>query len=221
MAAPRRDSRASEGTRAAILDRAVDLASTRGLEGLTIGRLAGELEMSKSGLFGHFGSKQELQLATIDAAERRFVEEVVEPTVGEPEGAPRLRALCNRYIAYLERRVFPGGCFWAATATEFDGRPGRVRDRVQEGIGAWLSALEREARLAGVADPAQLAFELHALAQGANSSYQLFGDRAAFERARRAIEPLLPTVRRAGARSSRPSARPGARGRARQPRRGA
>ena len=194
MAAATRQSRSSVGTRGAILDRAVDLASTRGLEGLTIGRLAGELEMSKSGLFGHFGSKQELQLATVDAAERRFVHEVVEPTVGEPEGAPRLRALCDHYIAYLERRVFPGGCFWAATATEFDGRPGPVRDRIRAGIGAWLAALEREAELAGAGDPAQLAFELHALAQGANSSFQLFGDRRAFDRARRAIEPLLPAA---------------------------
>ncbi len=184
--------RSTAGTRDAILDRAVDLASTEGLEGLTIGRLASELEMSKSGLFGHFGSKQELQLAAIDVAERRFVGAVVEPTLGEPEGAPRLRALCERYVAYLEERVFPGGCFWAATATEFDGRPGPVRDRIRQGIGAWLEALEHEAEVAGADDPRQLAFELHALAQGANSSFQLFGDRNAFDRARRAIEPLLP-----------------------------
>ncbi len=194
MATATRDSRTTVGTRDAILHRAVDLASTQGLEGLTIGRLAGELEMSKSGLFGHFGSKQELQLATIDAAERRFVQAVVEPTLGEPEGAPRLRALCDRFLVYLEGRVFPGGCFWAATAAEFDGRPGPVRDRVREGIGAWLAALERQAELAGAADPAQLAFELQALAQGANSSYQLFGDRRAFDQARRAIEPLLPAA---------------------------
>jgi AcrR family transcriptional regulator len=184
--------RSSGGTREAILDRAVDLASTEGLEGLTIGRLASELELSKSGLFGHFGSKEELQLATIDAARRRFVREVVEPTLEQPEGAARLRALCDRYIGYLERRVFPGGCFWAATAPEFDGRPGRVRDRIREGIGDWLGGLEREARAAGVEDPAQLAFELHAIAQGANSAFQLFGDREAFRRARRAIESRLP-----------------------------
>ena len=88
--------------------------------------------------------------------------------------------------------MFPGGCFWAATAAEFDGRPGPVRDRIREGIGTWLAALEHEAEVAGADDPAQLAFELNALAQGANSSFQLFGDRSAFERARRAIEPLLP-----------------------------
>jgi AcrR family transcriptional regulator len=192
--ASRTDAPSARGTRDAILDRAVDLASTEGLEGLTIGRLASELEMSKSGLFGHFGSKQELQLAAVDVAERRFVRAVVEPTLGEPEGAPRLRALCDRYIAYLERPVFPGGCFWAATATEFDGRPGPVKDRIRQGIGAWLSALEHQAELAGVDDPGQLAFELHALAEGANSAYQLFGDHRAFERARRAIEPLLPAA---------------------------
>ncbi len=131
--------------------------------------------------------------------------EVVEPTLEEPEGAARLRALCDRYIAYLERRVFPGGCFWAATAPEFDGRPGRVRDRIREGVGGWLGELERQARIAGAEDPAQLAFELHALAQGANSAFQLFGDRRAFRRARRAIEePLLAFggVRRESARSS-------------------
>jgi AcrR family transcriptional regulator len=184
--------RAGTRTREAILDRAVDLASTQGLEGLTIGRLASELEMSKSGLFGHFGSKEELQLATVDAAARRFVREVVEPTFTEPEGAPRLRALCDRYLGYLERRVFPGGCFWAATATEFDGRPGRVRDRIREGVGAWLGELERQAEIAGADDPPQLAYQLYSLAQGANSSFQLFGDREAFRRARRAIDPLLP-----------------------------
>jgi AcrR family transcriptional regulator len=190
--ASRTNAAAATGTREAILDRAADLASTEGLEGLTIGRLARELRMSKSGLFGHFGSKQELQLAAVDVAERRFVHAVVEPTLREPEGAPRLRALCDRYVAYLERPVFPGGCFWAATATEFDGRPGPVRDRIRQGIGAWLGALEHQAELADVDDPAQLAFELHALAEGANSAFQLFGDRHAFERARRAIQPLLP-----------------------------
>jgi AcrR family transcriptional regulator len=184
--------RTGAATREAILDRAVDLASTEGLEGLTIGRLASELAMSKSGLFGHFGSKEELQLATIDAAQRRFVSAVVEPALGEPEGAPRLRALCDRFVAYLEGRVFPGGCFWGATMAEFDGRPGPVRDRIRDRVGAWLAELERQATIAGADDPRQLAFELQALGQGANSSFQLFGDPAAFRRARRAMEPLLP-----------------------------
>jgi AcrR family transcriptional regulator len=182
----------TKGTREAILDRAVDLASAEGLEGLTIGRLARELELSKSGLFGHFGSKEELQLATIEEAGRRFVREVVEPTLDAEQGAPRLRALCDRYIGYLERQVFPGGCFWAAASTEFDGRPGPVRERVRDAVAAWLGELERQAGIAGVDDPGLLAFELQALVQGANSTFQLFGDRTAFRRARKALERLLP-----------------------------
>jgi AcrR family transcriptional regulator len=179
-------------TREVILERAVDTASAQGLEGLTIGMLASDLEMSKSGLFGHFGSKQELQLATIDAAARRFTEAVVEPALDEKPGTSRLRALCERYIDYLESSVFPGGCFWASAAIEFDGRPGPVRDRISAGVSAWLAGLAGQAKLAGAQDPEQLAFELHALAQGANSAYQLFGDREAFARARTAMGRLLP-----------------------------
>jgi AcrR family transcriptional regulator len=178
-------------TREAILDRAVDLASEEGLEGLTIGRLASETEMSKSGLFGHFGSKEELQLATVDAAAKRFAEEVVEPALEMPSGIERLRALCDAYIGYLEREVFSGGCFWAAVTAEFDDRPGPVRDRIRDGMAAWIGGLEQEAEAAGVGDPAQLAFELVAVAQAANSRSRLFGDRDAFGRARAAIDRLL------------------------------
>ena len=198
MATTIQERRSGRDSRQAILERAVDLASTDGLEGLTIGRLATELEMSKSGLFGHFGSKEELQLATVEAAGRRFLAVVVEPTLSEPEGAMRLRALCDRYLSYLERRVFPGGCFWATVTIEFDGRPGRVRDRVREGVRAWVGGLEEEAALAGVEDPAQLAFEIQALGQAANSSYQLFEDRAAFGRARLAIGVALDAAGVAG-----------------------
>jgi AcrR family transcriptional regulator len=179
-------------TRQAIVQRAVDLASTEGLEGLTIGRLATELGLSKSGLFGHFGSKEELQLATIEQASRRFIEEVVEPAYREPAGPERLWALCHRYLEHLGGDVFPGGCFWAAASAEFDGRPGPVRDAVRGGTAAWIQELERQAEAAGAKDPAQLAFELHSLALGANSTFQLFGDREAFERARRAMERRLP-----------------------------
>ncbi|MGH2925108.1 MAG: TetR/AcrR family transcriptional regulator [Solirubrobacterales bacterium] len=195
MATTVQERRSGSDARDAILERAVDLASTDGLEGLTIGRLANQLEMSKSGLFGHFGSKEELQLATVEAAGRRFVGAVVEPALAEPEGAMRLRALCDHYLAYLERRVFPGGCFWATVTIEFDGRPGRVRDRIREGVRAWIGGLEQQAALAGVEDPAQLAFEIHALGQAANSAYQLFGDRAAFGRARLAIGAALDAAR--------------------------
>jgi AcrR family transcriptional regulator len=174
-------------TRDAILDRAVDLASTEGLEGLTIGRLASDLELSKSGLFGHFGSKEELQLATIEVASTRFVREVIEPTIAEPEGVARLRALAESYLDYLERGVFAGGCFFAAASVEFDDRPGAVGDRVRDAVGAWMAYLEGQARAAGARDPKLLAFEFHALAQGANSSFRLFGDPGAFARARKSI----------------------------------
>jgi AcrR family transcriptional regulator len=179
------------GTRSAILARAVDLASAEGLEGLTIGGLAGELEMSKSGLFAHFGSKEELQLATIDAAAARFFAEVVAPAQAEPEGLPRLRAYCARYIDYLERKVFAGGCFWAAAAAEFDDRPGPVRDVVRAGVAGWLGELERQAATAGVADPAELAFEIYSLGLGANTYSRLLADDGVFARARTAIERRL------------------------------
>jgi AcrR family transcriptional regulator len=184
--------RRQRGTRQAILERAVALASEEGLEGLTIGRLASELEMSKSGLFGHFGSKEGLQLATVDAAAQRFVDEVVAPAAEKEPGAPRLRAVCDRYITHLERGVFPGGCFWAAVTAEFDDRPGPVRDAIRDRVAAWLGGLAREAEAAGVDDPRQLAFELWSLAQGANAASRLLGDRDAFRRARRAMEGLLP-----------------------------
>jgi AcrR family transcriptional regulator len=187
----RRRDRNPGRTREAILDRAVDLASTEGLEGLTIGRLAADLEMSKSGLFGHFGSKEELQLASIDEASTRFVREVIEPTLAEAEGAPRLRALAASYLDYLERGVFAGGCFFAAASIEFDDRPGPVGDRVRDVVAAWMSYLEGQARAAGADDPKLLAFEFHALAQGANSAFRLFEDPQAFARARKAIDSVV------------------------------
>lgn len=177
-------------TREAILERAVDLASVEGLEGLTIGRLAAELRMSKSGLFSHFGSKQDLQLATVAAAADRFRATVVEPAMGLPEGTPRLRALVERYLD--EVNTYSGGCFWAATAAEYDDRPGPVRDAIAASLDAWLGALEREARQAGVEHPERLAFEIYSLAMGANSRHRLTGERRVFAYAREAIEGLLP-----------------------------
>ena len=178
--------------RDAILERAVEVASEEGLEGLTIGRLSSELGLSKSGLFGHFGSKEELQLAALDAASAIFVREVVEPAIAEPEGAPRLRAYCDRWVSYLERKVFSGGCFFAAATAEFDGRPGAVRDKLRANQQALFAELARHAELAGVEDPEQLVFQVHSLVLGANAHYQLFGNQEAFVRARRAIERLLP-----------------------------
>lgn len=178
-------------TRQTILERSVNLASAEGLEGLTIGRLASELRMSKSGLFAHFGSKQELQLATIDAAAGRFYEEVIAPAQQASQGATRLRAYCELYLDYLEREVFAGGCFWAAAAAEFDDRPGAVRDAVQAGVRAWLGELERHATIAGRRDAAELAFEIYALGLGANACSRLLADKRAFARARAAIERRL------------------------------
>src|SRR3954447_1269352 len=176
--------------RAAILDRAVDLASVEGLEGLTIGRLAAELRMSKSGLFAHFGSKQDLQLATVEAAAARFRASVVDPALELPEGAPRLRALAERYLEQVD--TYSGGCFWAATSVEYDDRPGPVRDAIAASLDAWLAALEREARKAGIEDPKRFAFEVYSLAMGANARYRLSGEERVFAYAREAIEGLLP-----------------------------
>jgi AcrR family transcriptional regulator len=183
-----------EKTRRAILEAAVHLASAEGLEGLTIGRLAAELSMSKSGLFAHFGSKEELQLATVEAARSVFIREVIRPAFEADEGLPRLWKLCDTWLAYVQGGVFRGGCFFAAASAEFDGRPGPVRDRVAAIMKEWLKALGRavrEAQGAGHLDAgveaAQLAFEFNALELGANWAFQLHGDKQAFARARAAI----------------------------------
>ena len=177
-----------ERTRAAILDRAVDLASVEGLEGLTIGRLATDLGMSKSGLFRHFGSKQDLQLATVGAARDRFVAMVLEPASAAPDGAPRLRAMAEHYLDYLHS--FPGGCFWGATASEFDDRPGPVRDAIAASLDAWMAELVRQATAAGIADPDRYAFELYAVITAANARWRLSGDRRTFDLARAALARL-------------------------------
>jgi AcrR family transcriptional regulator len=178
-------------TRAAILARAIDLASVEGLDGLTIGRLARELEMSKSGLFAHFGSKQELQLAVVEAAALRFREAVVAPAEGAPEGAERLRAVVRAYLDHIGSGAYSGGCFWAATSAEFDDRPGPVRDAVSAAVDAWLRGLAREARAAGVENPERLAFEIFALVTAANSRYRLSRDGRVFDFARESVERLL------------------------------
>jgi AcrR family transcriptional regulator len=174
-------------TRTAILDRAADLASVDGLEGLTIGRLATDLELSKSGLFAHFGSKEDLQLATVEHAARRFYDTVVAPAQHQPEGKARLEAYWRAYVDYLEGAVFAGGCFWAAAAAEFDDRPGAVRERVRGGLVGWLEELERQATAAGAPDPEAMAFEIYSFGLGANAYARLLGDRDAFGRARAAI----------------------------------
>jgi AcrR family transcriptional regulator len=191
-----------ERTRHSILERAVDLASLEGLEGLTIGRLAEELAMSKSGLFAHFGSKEELQLATVEMAAHRYIDEIFTSALKAPRGYPRLVAICQSWLSYIRRSVFPGGCFFAAASFEFDGRPGAVRDQIRKLMDDWIGALERAVRMArdeghidSDVDPAQLAFEINSLLFGANFSYFLRGDEKAIERAERAVLSRLEAIR--------------------------
>jgi AcrR family transcriptional regulator len=180
-------------TRRAILRKAVNIASVEGLEGLTIGRLASVLRISKSGLFAHFGSKEDLQCAVVDEAREIFVERVVRPAY-QFQGLQRLRALCENWLAYGEQRVFPGGCFFSAASLEFDDRPGRVREQIVGLMRKWVGNLEqaaRDAQSAGeimkAADASQLAFEIQALAMGANWSSRLFRDASIFPSVRGAI----------------------------------
>jgi AcrR family transcriptional regulator len=189
-----------ERTRTAILDQAARLATVDGLEGLTIGHLALATDMSKSGLYAHFGSKQELQLATIDAARATFVDEVLRPALRAPKGIKRLLATCDAYLSHIERRVFPGGCFFSAAAADVGTRPGPVRNAIATQQREWLTLLERLAHeaielgeLHPDADPAQLAFELKALLVAANNAFILLDDPTAFARARRAISERLGT----------------------------
>jgi len=191
-------SRKGRLTRTAILEEAVQLASVHGLEGLSIGQLAEATSMSKAGLFAHFGSKEELQLATVEAARERFVAAVVEPVKDLPKGLPRLRGLLESWLAYGPSGVFRGGCFFAAASTEFDGRPGPVKDRVRETMKHWTGLLKHavreavaEGHLREDADPSLLAFEFLALAMAANNAYQLHDDLRAFELARRAFAARL------------------------------
>ncbi|KAB8191479.1 TetR family transcriptional regulator [Nonomuraea phyllanthi] len=195
---PRRSAAEALGTRAAILDRSVAIASAEGLEGLTIGRLAGELGMSKSGVLGHFGSKEALQLATLDRAGEIFRAEVWEPALPAAPGLTRLRVLCEAWVSYLERGVFPGGCFFVAAAHEFDGRPGPVREAVEARFEMWRERLRKEAGRAVAAgdlpegtDPEQVAFELLGAAMALNHALQLHHDPQAPTRARQAMHARL------------------------------
>ena len=196
---PRRRARADGvRSRAAILAGAARLATVEGLDGLSIGGLSDEIGMSKSGLYAHFGSKLDLQLATVDYAEEVFDREVVGPGLDHAPGLPRVRGVCEAFFRYLEDDVFPGGCFFASAAAELGPRKGPVRDRIREFAIRFVGLLEAELEmartggdLAAAAEPAQLAFELDALMLGANSAYILFGDPAAIERARAGVERLL------------------------------
>jgi AcrR family transcriptional regulator len=186
-------------TRRAILTAAVNVASVEGLEGLSIGRLATELEMSKSGLFAHFGSKEELQISTVRAAAAIFAHRVIVPAQEQFEpGIVRLQGMLDNWLDYMERGTFAGGCFFAAATIEMDGRPGPVRDCVAEQMVRWGTALADYAReaiergeLRDDTDPEQLAFELDALGTAVNSGWQLHENDKVFERGHRAIRRRL------------------------------
>jgi AcrR family transcriptional regulator len=192
---PRAD---GERTRAAILRAAASLATTDGLEGLSIGNLAAATGMSKSGLYAHFGTKQELQLATVDEAERILTHEVIQPALAAPGGLGQLAAACEAYFSYVQRRVFPGGCFFAATALEMGTRPGPVKDRVAaitSGFTALLASFAATAigqhELPAREDPGLLAFELHAILLGADTKFILNDDPAVLDLGRQVIRHRL------------------------------
>jgi len=187
-----------DSTRRAILSRAMQLASAEGLEGLSIATLAGDLGMSKSGLFAHFGSKEELQLSTIRAARRVFSDEAITPALAVKGGILRLRALLETWFDYIGNDTFPGGCILMEAAAEFDNRPGRVRDLIAETMGMWMDLLVEEAghamgrgEVVPGTDPVQLAWELHAFGLGLNWDRQLNNSPDARERAKAAVETRL------------------------------
>lgn len=193
-----------ERSRTAILEAATQLASSEGLEGLSIGRLAEHTGMSKSGLYAHFGSKEELQLAIVDTASAIFVREVIEPARSRA-GVARVQALAEAFLSYIERGVFAGGCFFRAAQAEFDTNPGPVRDKVREAHGSWLHYLERQIHGAQEMgeidpgeDPAQLAFEIYAMLETADTMYQLNDDPRALERGRHGIEARLERAKIGG-----------------------
>ena len=195
---PRRPEAAVAETRAEVTRAAADRASVNGLEGLTIGSLAAEVEMRKSSVFSLFGSREELQLAALEAAIEQFREEVWGLVADEHPGLPRLLALCESWLSYHEREVMPGGCFLTTATIEYDARPGPLRDAVAATMRRWLATLEREAVVAIEAgelpadtDPADLAFELNALAAAASYGFQLSRDRSVFDRARRSMRRAL------------------------------
>jgi AcrR family transcriptional regulator len=213
---PRTRRRRSDGerSRAAILREAARLATVEGLQGLSLARLADAAGMSKSGLFAHFGSKEELQLATIDAADAIFAELVIEPAGKVPAGVPRLHAYVERFLGHVEEGVFPGGCFFVSAVSELDTHPGPIRDAALASNRRWLELLAAEVAAAqaagelGAAEPAQIAFELNAFMVAGNIQFVAGGGPAALQAVRTAVasrlaalEPTCAGAARAGART--------------------
>jgi AcrR family transcriptional regulator len=186
-------------TRKAIVREAVSLATVEGIEGLSIGDLAKALGISKSGLYAHFGSKQDLQLATIDEAERIFNLEVIDPSMAVPEdGLPRLVAVCDLFFEHLRRHTFPGGCFFASAVLEMGTRPGPVKERVrafQQRFGGLILQYARQAQQLGQLpadeDIMLLGLELNGIILAANANFVMTDDPATLDTARRAVRRLL------------------------------
>ena len=195
---PRRSQASVAETRAQVTRAAMDRASVEGLEGLTIGGLADDVEMRKSSVFSLFGSKEDLQRAALDAAVEQFTAEVWGPAADEEPGLARLLALCDSWLSYHQREVMPGGCFLTTATIEYDARPGPLREEVARTMERWLLVIEREAATAIEAgelpdgtDPADVAFQLNALAAAASYGFQLHRDSRVFERARRSMRRVL------------------------------
>lgn len=190
-------------TRAGILDHAADLASRVGLGALSIGDLASDMGMSKSGLFAHFGSKETLQVQTLEAAANRFVREVVRPALEAESGEPRVQALFDRWLAWADQQR-QTGCLFVQSTAEFDDQPGPVRDTLEHQQRQWLDFLAEAAARAMTeghfrpdVDTQQFAFELHALLLGYHHAKRMMRDQAAEERLRTAFERLLGASRSA------------------------
>lgn len=203
VAGTQADGRVARGnqTRQLILRRAVDIASVEGLAALSMGRLAGELNLSKSGVFALFGSKEDLQLATVRAAVGVYLEHVVQPARDLPAGVGRLWHLCAGWLTYSRERVFPGGCFFYSVTAEYDAREGKVRDALVATRANWTSYLEQTAReaqlageMAGDADVPQLVFELVALLETANAESVLHDDSSPYDKAAKAVLNRLRNV---------------------------
>ncbi len=191
-----------EQTREQILDHALDVARRAGLDGLTIGKLADGLELSKSGLFAHFGSKESLQVAVLQHASDRFVATVVRPGLGAPRGEERLRALFSGWLAWGLANPAQGGCLFVAAAVELDGRAGPARDQLVATQRDWLELLanvvragQTDGKLRAEADPEQIAGELYGILLFAHHARMLLGDAHAGARATRSFEALLDRLR--------------------------
>jgi len=198
MPGPRKQRSDGERTREAIVREAVSLATLDGLEGLSIGNLASALDMSKSGIYAHFGSKQDLQLATVDEAERIFQAQVIEPALAAAPGLGQLLAVCDAFFDYLMQRTFPGGCFFAGAALEMGTRPGPVKEQIAA-FQARLTGLIRQfavtalelGELPADEDPDALTFELNGIILAANTNFVLRNDAAVLDMARQVVRRRL------------------------------